>query len=163
MHVPPRDIPNIGRFSVIADPQSAAFALFKPLDSCEDQPVELGTPGRVGWHELLAADWEQALAFYNELFGWQKADAMDMGAMGTYQLFSAGGPAIGGMFTKPPMVPARHWLYYFTVGDIDAAVERVKAGGGEILNGPMEVPGGGWIIQGKDPQGAMFALFGKRD
>ncbi len=110
----------------------------------------------------MAADWEQALAFYNELFGWQKADAMDMGAMGTFQLFSAGGPAIGGMFTKPPMVPAPHWLYYFTVGDIDAAVERVKAGGGEILNGPMEVPGGGWIIQGKDPQGAMFALFGKR-
>jgi predicted enzyme related to lactoylglutathione lyase len=162
IHVPPRDIPSVGRFSVIADPQSAALALFKPLNSCEDQPAEPGTPGRVGWHELLAADWEQALAFYNELFGWQKADAMDMGAMGTYQLFSAGGPAIGGMFTKPPMVPAPHWLYYFTVGDIDAAVERVKAGGGQIHNGPMEVPGGGWIIQAKDPQGAEFALFGKR-
>ena len=121
------------------------------------------TPGRIGWHELLSTDWEKGYAFYNALFGWQKADAMDMGAMGTYQMFSTGGPPVGGMFNKPPMVPATFWLYYFNVGDFDAAVERVKAGGGEILNGPMEVPGGGWIIQGKDPQGAMFALFGKRD
>ena len=64
----------------------------------------LSTPGRVGWHELLAADWEKAFAFYGELFGWQKADA-DIGAVGTYQLFSAGGQTIGGMFTKPPTVP----------------------------------------------------------
>jgi len=40
------------------------------------------------------------------LFGWQKADAMDMGAMGTYQIFSIGGAAAGGMFNKPPVVPA---------------------------------------------------------
>lgn len=114
-----------------------------------NQPAEPGTPGRVGWHELLAADRERALAFYSELFGWQKADAMDMGAMGTYQLFPAGGQTIDGMFTEPPMVPTPYWLYYFNVGDIDAAVERVKTGGD---NGPMEVPGGGWIIQGKDPK-----------
>jgi predicted enzyme related to lactoylglutathione lyase len=87
---------------------------------------------------------------------------MDMGAMGTYQIFSADGQMIGGMFTKPPAVPAPFWLYYFVVDAIDAAIERVKAGGGQILNGPMEVPGGDWIIQGRDPQGAMFALVGKR-
>jgi predicted enzyme related to lactoylglutathione lyase len=164
VHVPPRDIPSVGRFSVIADPQSAVLALFKPADCNEEaQPPERGTPGRTEWHELLAADWEKVFGFYGELFGWQKAEAMDMGAMGTYQLFSAGGRAIGGLFTRPPVVPAPYWLYYFNVGDIDAAVERVKAGAGQILNGPMEVPGGGWIIQGKDPQGAMFALYGRRD
>jgi predicted enzyme related to lactoylglutathione lyase len=162
VHVPPTDIPNVGRFAIIADPQRAVLALFKSSTPRQDQPAEPGTPGHAGWHELYAADWEKAFAFYNELFGWQKAEAMDMGQMGTYQLFSVGGQTIGGMFNKPPTVPAPGWLFYFNVGDIDAATERVKAGGGRILIDPMEVPGGGWIIQGMDPQGAMFALVGKR-
>ena len=124
-------------------------------------PPSCGTPGGVGWHELVAADWEKAWAFYSEIFGWQKADA-DIGALGTYQLFSAGGQTIGGMFTKPPMVPVPFWLYYFNIGDIDAAAKRVKAAGGQILKGPMEVPGGNWIVQCTDPQGAIFALGGTR-
>jgi predicted enzyme related to lactoylglutathione lyase len=162
VHVAPSDIPNVGRFSVVADPQGAALALFKSSNPAQDQPAELGAPGRAGWHELFAADWEKAFVFYAELFGWQKADAIDMGPMGTYQLFSAGGSPIGGMFNKPPPVPAPFWLYYVSVGDFDAAAERAKAGGGQILNGPMEVPGGSWIVQAMDPQGAMFALVGRR-
>jgi uncharacterized protein len=161
VHVPPKEIPNISRFSVVSDPQMATLALFKWLKPDQAEPAELSTPGRVGWHELLATDWEQAMAFYGELFGWQKADA-DIGAVGTYALFSAGGRTIGGMFTKPAMVPVPFWLYYFNVGDIDAAAKRVKAGHGQILNGPIAVPGGNWIVQCTDPQGAMFALVGKR-
>ena len=161
VHVPPTDIPNFSRFSVVADPQMATLALFKWLRPGQEQPAELDTPGRVGWHELLAADWEKAFAFYGELFGWQKAEA-DVGAMGTYQLFSAGGQTIGGMFTKPPMVPVPFWLYYFNIGDIDAAAKRVKAGGGQILEGPIEVPAAAGSSRCTDPQGAMFALVGKR-
>jgi predicted enzyme related to lactoylglutathione lyase len=161
VHVPPRDIPNISRVSVAVDPQMATIALFKWLTPGQAQPAELDTPGRVGWHELLAADWEKAWGFYGELFGWKKADA-DIGAMGTYQLFSAAGQTIGGMFTKPPSVPVPFWLYYFNVGDIDAAVKRVKAGRGQIVDGPIEVPGSRWIVQCTDPQGAIFALVGKR-
>jgi uncharacterized protein len=162
VYVEPRDIPNVGRFSVIADPQKAAIGLFKWSVAMPDAPVAPETPGRIGWHELASTDWEKGYAFYNALFGWQKADAMDMGAMGTYQIFSTGGPPVGGMFNKPPMVPVTFWLYYFNVGDFDAAVERLKAGGGEVINGPMQVPGGSWIVQARDPQGAMFALVGRR-
>jgi predicted enzyme related to lactoylglutathione lyase len=161
VHVPPKDIPNISRFSIAVDPQMATIALFKWLTPGQEQPAELDTPGRVGWHELLAADWEKAWPFYGELFGWQKAHA-DTGAVGTYQLFSAGGLTIGGMFTKSPAVPVPFWLYYFNVGDIDAAMKRVKAGHGQILDGPIEVPGDRWIVQCTDPQGAIFALVGKR-
>jgi uncharacterized protein len=161
VYVPPMDIPNMGRLSVFADPQKATLAVFKWLRPGLDQPAELGTAGRVGWHELLAADWEKALAFYGELFGWQKADA-DIGAMGTYQLFSAAGQTIGGMYTKPAIVPAPFWLYYFNIDDIDAAAKRVKTGGGQILGGPFEVPGGSCIVQCADPQGAIFALEGTR-
>jgi len=60
------------------------------------------------------------------------------------------------------MVPVPFWLYYFNIDDIDAAAKRVKAGSGQILNGPIEVPGGSWIVQCTDPQGAMFALVGRR-
>jgi uncharacterized protein len=161
LHVPPKEIPNISRFSVALDPQMATIALFKWLEGGHEQPAELDAPGRVGWHELLAADWEQAFAFYRELFGWQKAEA-DTGAVGTYQLFSAAGQTIGGMLTKPSTVPVPFWLYYFNVGDIDLAIKRVKAGGGQVLNGPIEVPGDRWIAQCTDPQGAIFALVGKR-
>lgn len=162
VHVAPTDIPNVGRFSVVADPQSAVFALFTSPTTGDAPLPEPGTPGRVGWHELSAADWPKAFAFYSELFGWQKGDAMDMGAMGTYQIFSVGGQAVGGMLNRPAMVPVPNWLYYINVADIDAAIDRVKTGGGQILNGPMQVPGGSWIIQGRDPQGAMFALVGQK-
>jgi uncharacterized protein len=161
VHVPPTDIADISRFSVVADPQMATLALVKWCSPGQPRPPELDKQGRVGWHELLAADWEMAFAFYGELFDWQKADA-DVGPMGTYQVFSAGGQSIGGMYTKPAMVPVPFWLYYFNIGDIDEAVERVKAGGGQILEGPLGKSGGNWIARCTDPQGAMFALEGKR-
>jgi uncharacterized protein len=159
VHVPPTSIPNISRVSVAIDPQMAMFALLTWLQDGE-QPAALSTPGRVGWHELLAADVDKAWTFYDDLFGWQEADA-DTPAAGTYRLFSAGGETIGGMCTKPATAPVPFWLYYFNVGDIDLAVKRVKAGGGRIVIGPMEVPGGRWIVQCVDPQGAIFALAGK--
>ena len=161
VHVPPTEIPNVSRFSVAVDPQMATIALLKWLNGDQQQPAELDAPGRVGWHELLAADWEQAFAFYRELFGWQKA-LTDTGAVGTYQLFSARGATIGGMYTKPAMEPVPFWLYYFNVSDIDVAMKRVKAGGGAILAGPVEVPGNRWIVRCTDPQAAIFALIGKR-
>ena len=124
--VPPTDS-NIGRISVVADPQMATLALVEGLKPGRQQSADLGEPGRVGWHELLAANWETAFAFYRELFGWQRAD-IEMGPTNTYQLFSACGQTVGGIFTKRPIEPVPYWLYYFNVGDIDAAAERVKDG-----------------------------------
>jgi uncharacterized protein len=156
VHHAPTDIPGVGRFAVLADPQGAAFALFKP--SGQGEPPAQMMPGHVGWHELHAADRERAFDFYSGLLGWEKSDAMDMGPMGIYQLFNTGGLAIGGIFTKPAQEPMPYWLYYFTVPDIDQAAARVKAKGGTVVNGPREVPGGAFTIQGLDPQGASFAL-----
>jgi predicted enzyme related to lactoylglutathione lyase len=166
VHVQPTDIPDVGRFAVVSDPQMAVFTLFLPLpmEGLEPEEPSMGAPGHTGWHELHADDWESALEFYGALLGWQRAEAIDMGDLGTYQLFSqaGGGDPIGGMFNRPPEVPATFWLFYFNVDDIDAAVKRVEAGGGKILNGPMEVPGGAFVVQGEDPQGATFALVGPR-
>jgi len=159
VYVPPTNS-NIGRISVVADPQTATLALVKGLKHGQQQATDLDEPKRVGWHELLAADREKAFAFYGELFGWQKADS-ELGPTDTYQLFCAGGQTIGGMFTKRPVEQVPYWLYYFNIGDIDAAAERVKTGGGWIFEGPFEVPDG-WIVRCIDPQGAIFALQGMR-
>src|ERR1700681_1953832 len=157
VYVPPTDVPDVSRFSVVADPQAATLTLVKWVNPGQEEPAAQGSRGHVGWHELSAVNWEKAFAFYGELFGWQKAHA-EVGGIGTYQLFSAAGQTIGGMSNKPPTMPMPFWLYYFNVGDIDAAAERVKAGGGKILEGPLEARGGNRIVRCTDPQGAMFAL-----
>jgi len=158
--LPPTDIPNVGRFAMVADPQGASLNLFKPSQA--GQRVVSSDPGHIGWHELHTTDWPKAFEFYTDMFGWDKGDGVDMGPMGTYQLFTIGGTPVGAMFNSPAAQAARYWLFYFNVGDIDAAGKRVTDGGGKIMHGPQEVPGGGWIIQASDPQGAAFALFGSR-
>ena len=158
--VPPTDS-NIGRISVVADPQKATFALVKEPAYGKRKPGRLDEPRRVGWHELLAADRKEIFDFYGELFGWQKANT-ETDPADLYQLFSAGGHTIGGMLTKLPSVSQPCWLYYFNVEDIGVAAKRVNAGGGRILQGPIELPDGCWIARCADPQGALFALQGAR-
>ena len=159
VHAPAQDIPNIGRFAVIADPQGAVLCLFR---GTTDAMPPVMAPGRVSWNELMAGDMPTVWPFYAAMFGWTKAQAIDMGPMGTYQLFANAGTDIGGMMTRPPEMPVAAWQYYIAVPDIDAAVARVTAGGGQIINGPMAVPGGAWVINGIDPQGAHFALVGAK-
>jgi len=158
VYIEPQEVPGIIRFAMVADPQGATFYIAKGLIANPPPPLVMGTPGTVGWNELMASDWQAAFAFYSKMFGWTKAEAHDMGPMGIYQLFAAGGPPIGGMMTKPAALPVAFWGYYFNVPAIDAGTEKIKAAGGKILNGPIEVPGGQWVVQAMDPQGAAFNL-----
>ena len=158
VHRDATDIPGVGTFAIVADPQGAVFALFTPSG---DTPGTAGPrrPGDMSWHELVTTDRDGAWNFYQALFGWEKGDAFDMGPMGTYQLFSIDGQSLGGMMNKTPDMPMPpSWLYYAMVDDINAAADRVRDAGGQVVNGPMEVPGGDWILQGVDPNGGMFAL-----
>jgi predicted enzyme related to lactoylglutathione lyase len=159
----PDNIPDGGRFAVVADPQGAVFGLFTPKSG---QPAKAQSEPGVGdfsWYELYTTDLEAGWTFYSTLFGWEKTTAMDMGEMGVYQMFrrGAGVPGAGGMMKAPPGQPAA-WLPYAMVPDAKAAAERATASGGKIVNGPMEVPGGDWIAQGQDPQGAMFAVHSRK-
>ena len=157
IHRPPTDIPNVGTFAIAGDPSGAGFLLFR---GSSDQAPEQhpGKSGHIGWHELHGGDPESSFAFYSGLFGWTKGDAIKMDGMGTYQIFTTKGEQRGGMMKKMASEPAAHWLYYIDVEAIDAAAERVKSAGGKVVNGPMQVPGGSWVINGLDPQGATFAL-----
>jgi uncharacterized protein len=157
------DVPTVGRMQMMKDPQGAAFYIIQPSPS-EERPETAPEVGEVSWHELLTTDAAAALKFYSEIFQWQPSDTMDMGAMGKYYMFNRPHGMIGGMMNKPPemaQVPS-HWMIYFRVPDINAAAERVTKNGGTILNGPMEVPGGDWILNARDPQGAGFSLHAKK-
>ena len=155
---PPWDVPGVIRIAVVADPQGAGFMIAKGLIKDAPPPLPGGTPGTVGWHELYATEWKAALSFYEKLFGWTKAEAIDMGPMGTYQLFATGDGAVGGVMNKPAAVPMPHWGYYINVAGLDATIARVKAAAGQIVNGPMQVPGGSWIVNCVDPQNAAFSM-----
>ncbi len=158
---PATDIPGMLRFAVMSDPQGAAIIVFTPVPTNAPERPAPPTPGTIGWHELYTTDLESGFAFYNKLFGWTKVSDMDMGPMGTYRLFDEGDHkqmGDGGMMTKAPEIPVSSWNFYFNVDSIKAALERVKSGGGKIINGPNHVPGGSWVIQAQDPQGAMFSL-----
>ncbi len=163
--VPAQDIPKVGRFAVLADPQGASFAVYTPASDTAGNPGPAAI-GEYSWHELNTSDHENAWGFYETLFGWKKGDAMDMGEIGTYQMFTTGGGDIplGGMFNKPKETPGPpFWLYYVRVDDVHKSVEKVKELGGQVLNGPMEVPGGDHIAQCMDPQGAAFALHSTKE
>jgi uncharacterized protein len=154
------DIPNIGRFAILADPQGATFAVYTPLGL---PPEGSGSPGPGGlgeftWHELATTDYAAALSFYVELFGWEKGPGHDMGTMGIYQLINHHGAQVGGIYNleKPSTPP--HWLSYVRVANCDKATTAAKAAGGQVLHGPIEVPGGSWISMLKDPQGGAFAV-----
>ena len=158
VHRGPMEVPGVIRFAVVSDPQDAVFLIAKGLVSRPLPQVPVGTQGTIGWRELFAADWEKDFAFYAKLFGWTKAEAHNVGEGVIYQLFAAGGPPIGGTMNKHPAMPRSWWNYYINVEAIDAAKARLEKAGGNVKMGPMEVPGGQWVLQAQDPQGGFFAL-----
>jgi len=152
------EVPTIGKMAFLTDPQGALFAIFTPE---EPTPGREGQPlaGEISWHELATTDTNAAFEFYKDLFDWEITSDMDMGPMGVYRMYGQHGIPLGGIYNKPADMPAPpHWLLYAKVNNINDVVARVTAQGGQVLNGPMEVPGGDLIAQCMDPQGAAFAL-----
>ena len=155
---PASDIPDVGRFAVLADPQGAAFAVFTPAPVSGDGMPPGGSVGDFTWHELATTDPGSAFDFYAELFGWTKGAAHDMGEMGVYQLVSHDGKDVGGIYKARDNSTPPSWLSYVRVDDAAKAASAAKSAGGRIINGPMEVPGGSWIVMMLDPQGGAFAV-----
>jgi uncharacterized protein len=151
----PDEIPTVGRFAIIADPQGAAMSVFKPSSDMEKHEIK---QGEICWNELYTTDPEAALGFYEKIFGWQVLKTMDMGDMGTYRIFGKGEAQYGGVMKVPqPQMPPS-WCYYIEIGDVDAAVARSTAKGAKVTMGPMPIPTGGRIAILTDPQGATFAF-----
>jgi predicted enzyme related to lactoylglutathione lyase len=157
---------EVGRIAMVADPQGIPLYVMKPIPPAGREGEASDVYDRwaeqhVSWNELYTPDIDAAKAFYAKHFHFEFNESMPMGEMGDYCFIDLGGQTIGAMMQKPPHVPAPGWNYYIRVADLDASVAAVKAGGGQVINGPMEVPGGDRIINGIDPQGAAFSLVAK--
>jgi len=160
VHMPPTDIPTVGRIAVLADPQGAMFAIIRPFP--KGTPEQVPGEGEFAWHEMTCDDPDASFAFYQGLFGWQKQRAMDMGAAGTYQIYGRGEFSYGGFMRGAAEMPPSTWYCYVRVADLDAAVDAVKRAGGKIMMGPVDVPNDDRVAIGTDNQGAIVAFVARK-
>ena len=163
-HMPPTTLPGVGRMAMLTDPQGAALYVMRS-ESAEPstvfQPADRATPGHFVWNQLMAADQDRAIAFYADRFGWRQQGSMPMGAWGDYKFLLSGDVAIGAAMGMVPGGQAG-WQYSTMVADIDLAADRITAGGGQMIQGPDQIPGGSYSIVAIDPMGARFGLVGPR-
>lgn len=165
--MPAMDVTGAGRIAMVTDPQGVPIYIMTPApppgkEGEASDAYDRNKVHHVSWNELLTPDLDGAKDFYSRHFGFEFNQSMPMGEMGDYCFIDHGGQTIGAMMQKPKEMPVGGWNYYIQVADIDASTASVKAGGGQVLQGPMEVPGGDWIINGIDPQGAAFSLVGAK-
>lgn len=154
----PAEIPTVGRFAVLQDPQGAVFGVYKSSGSLGAWDGK-AVVGRFSWHELMTTDYVKANEFYRALFGWEKTGEMDMGGGNTYLMYGKFGTGYGGMFNRTPDMAGMppFWLVYIYVKDVGEAVAKATKAGAQVVRPQMDIPGGSIAILG-DPQGAGFAL-----
>jgi predicted enzyme related to lactoylglutathione lyase len=154
----PFDVMEAGRMVTIQDPTGAMFSAWEAHGNIGASLVNV--PGALTLNQLSTPDVETAERFYTELFGWrtEKVSGGDMPYWGIY----LGDRVNGGMMPVDPDggVPP-HWLTYFGSADVDADAGKAGELGGQVMLPPMDVPGGRIAVV-RDPQGAMFGLFGGR-
>lgn len=160
----PNHLEGVGPMAMVADPQGAPFYLMQPEGEGPATSFAKYEPkvGHCAWNELVTDDPDGADAFYTGLFGWQKGEAMDMGEMGLYQMYTQDDYGLGAIMKRPAEMPASVWAFYFRVPEIEAAMSQVEKSGGRVVNGPVEIPGGEYVLQGFDPQGAFFSIIGPK-
>jgi predicted enzyme related to lactoylglutathione lyase len=151
------DVMDVGRMGVIMDPIGAVISVWEPR--AHQGAGIVNEPNTYSWSELVTTDTEASKQFYSAVFGWGSETHGEGGPM-AYTEWKVAGRSVGGMMKKPPMMPAEvppHWGVYFSVDGTEAAMDKVKELGGQVLMGPMDVePGKIAVVQ--DPQGAVFNI-----
>ncbi|HEX4307834.1 MAG TPA: VOC family protein [Solirubrobacterales bacterium] len=160
--VEPMDVMGMGKMAIFNDPTGATCGLWEPGTFVGAEIVN--EDGSFGWNELGTRDVAAAREFYGKVFDWT-VEEQEMPGMGTYYIWKNGEDVRGGMMDitnmAPPEAPSS-WLVYFTVADADAAAETTKAAGGQVVNGPFDIPVGRLAVL-TDPQGAFFAVMAPSD
>lgn len=157
VQLPAFDMPGVGRMAMVADPQGNPFYVMRGASDQPSRSWERTGMGKCNWHELATTDQAAGNAFYADVFGWTYPDRMTMpGDMGDYVFAAADGEVIGATMRAGEQPPG--WLFYFRAPDIDRAAAQVRASGGTVHAGPMEVPGGDRVIVASDPLGAPFGV-----
>lgn len=159
--MPAFDLPGIGRMAFVADPQGIMFYIMRgATEGGTSTAWDRTGMGKCNWNELNTSDQAGAHDFYSRVFRWSYPDRIPMGELGDYIFVHVGAEAIGATMTTRPGGPPPGWVFYFRAPDIEAAAEQVRASGGVVHHGPVDVPGGDRIILATDPMGAIFGVVG---
>jgi predicted enzyme related to lactoylglutathione lyase len=154
---PGMDIPGVGRFSVVLDPQGAAFSPFTDTSGTDVPEGQIPPVGGVSWNELMSKDAQASKSFYSHVFGYT-ADDQDMGGM-PYTILNRGDIMEAGILQAPDGAPMpTAWVIYFVVANIDDSIAKAEELGGKNLSGIIEVPGIGRVAMVMDSLGALFGL-----
>jgi len=164
--MPKRDLP-VGSIAMLADPLGTPFYVMAPIPpagkpAAKSDVFDVAALERVRWNELASPDLARAKAFYARHFGFAFNEVMPMGAMGDYCFIDHAGVRLGAIMQKQPQSPIGAWLFYFAVRSVAAAKAAIEKGGGTVMHGPQEVPGGSWIVVATDPEGAAFGVVGSK-
>lgn len=151
----PMDIPHQGVQAVVSDPTGAMFGIWEPKPFAGAGVLD--ETGSLAWAEVNTRDAVRARDFYATIFGLE-AEKIPGDEMEYYTLSKDGRMRAGVMQMTaqwgelPP-----HWMVYFAVADIDAAVARIGELGGKVHHGPFDTPYGRMAVVA-DPQGAVFSI-----
>jgi predicted enzyme related to lactoylglutathione lyase len=149
----PAEIPHVGRFALLEDPQGGAVIAFKAVQGDVEAPERPGL-GEFCWDRLNSTTPDASAAFYTRVFGWS-AEAVPGS---TNRMFRHGDLPTASLATMPFEGPA-HWLTYLNVADLNESRARAEWLGAEILVDQLDVPGVGTLAIVRDPQRAVFCLF----
>jgi uncharacterized protein len=156
VHMPPFDVEDYVRMAVCADPEGAMFSLYQPRQ--HPGVAAIRENNAICWAELATRDVARAEAFYGELFGWTMQTHEHSPTL--YRMFGNGDGMLGGLLQMTPEwgeMPS-HWSIYIQVEDVDAAVAKALATGGELCFPAFDAPGVGRIARINDPAGAGFYI-----
>ena len=151
--LPPMVIPDAGAMAILQDPQGAAISLWRPNEHIGSQIAN--EPVSFCWNELLSREPDASAGFYSKLFDWKIE--IDTEAANAYRMISVKDRMNGGILPwaeeMGPIPP--NWAVYFAVADCDATVAKCQELGGQLYNGPVDIPPGRFAVLADD-QGATF-------
>jgi uncharacterized protein len=155
--VPPMAVGDLGVMAVFIDPSGAAIGTWQP-GTHTGYEIH-GEPGHPAWFELYTRDFQAAVAFYRDVFGWEVHSMGDTDEF-RYSTLGDGPSAAAGVMDGSAFLPEgapSHWAVYFTSADVDASVAKVVELGGVVLEQPMDTPYGR-LAMVTDVTGAMFRI-----
>lgn len=153
--LPPMDVFDNGRMMILQDTVGAQMALWQAGTHIGSDVVN--KPGAVIWNELQTTDPATAATFYKGLFDWD----ISSNDAGDYHYISNNGRMNGGILSLDADTYANvppHWMVYFNVADIQAALKKANSLGGKALMDISEAQGVGQFVMVQDPAGATLTI-----
>lgn len=156
MMMEPMDVGDQGRMIVCADPTGAVFGFWQGRAHKGAQIID--EHGAMTWCEVNTRDGLKDAEFYAKVLDVEPRK-MPMESPIYYTLHK-GEKAVAGVLQMnhqwPDSIPP-HWMPYFAVDDAEAACEKIKSLGGQVMHGPFDSPYGRIAVVA-DPYGAAFSV-----